>query len=225
METIKISTITRDPKTERAKDLLKESLLPIEVYGKGKDNLHLKIAYQDFRRAYIKGGSSTILDLEVDKKGEQKVIVHEVTFHPVTDKMIHVDLAFVNMKKEITTSIPLIIEGISPAVKEEGGVLIHNKDEVEIKCLPTDLIHEIKVDISGLEHLHDNIKISDLTIPDKIEVLDSTDLTVISVTPPKVEVEVTPEAEGEEGEAGETAEVPASKQSKPDEGKEEEKKK
>lgn len=222
MDTISLKTQTREL-SEKAADLRREDILPIECYGKDKENLHLKVNYQDFRRVYLKAGGSTILDLEVEGGEGVKAIVQDVQYDPVSGKILHVDLEALNMKEKMTTHVPLVTEGEAPAIEAYEGVLIQNKDEVMVKCLPNDLIHEIKVDISGLAELHDTITVADLKVPDNIEILDEPELNVITVSPPKEEEPEPAEGEETEGEEGEGEEGEGTEEAK--EGEEGEEKK
>lgn len=183
MDKISLNAQVRKPGEERAADLRREGVLPLVCYGHGFENKDLKVGYQDFRRAYIKAGESTLIELQVEGEKEPvKVLVHEVDYDPVSGDMIHVDLILVNMKEKITTYIPLKFVGMAPAEKTAGGVLIYNKEEIEVKCLPGDLVHEVEVDLSVLENIHDSIKVGDVKFPEKLEVLDDADLPVVTVT-------------------------------------------
>jgi len=118
----------------------------------------------------------------------------------------------VRMDEEVTTTIPVRLDGVAPAVKELGGILLQDLDEVEVSCLPRDLVHEIVADISGLTELNSSLKVADLKIPSSIKVLTESDQSVAHVAEPQEEevapaepvdvasVEVTTEKkEGEEG--------------------------
>lgn len=203
METISLKVESRDPQKEVAADLRRAGMLPLECYGHSHDNLHFKVAYQDFRRVYIKAGESTIIELDIDGETKKKVLVQDVSYHPVTDKITHVDLKMISMKEKLTTYIPVVFEGEAPAIKELGGVLLQNLDEIEVRCLPGDLIHEIKIDITGLAEFHDSIKVSDLKLGDKVEILTDLEQPIVSVAPPREEEPepVAAEAAPAEGEA------------------------
>ena len=119
------------------------------------------------------------------------VLIHDTQYHPLTDEIIHVDLYKPDLKKETEAAVPLIFVGESPAVKNLEGTLIKNIQEIEVRALPQDLPHEIKVDVSKLETFEDNILIKDLDIPKGVEVLKEEAEIVVSVTPPtKVEEEL-----------------------------------
>ena len=77
--------------------------------------------------------------------------MHDIQRNAVTGDIIHIDFYKVNMKEKIKTAIPIVEIGEAPAVVDLEGALINNRDEVEVECLPGDLIPEIEVDISVLK--------------------------------------------------------------------------
>ncbi len=192
-----------------AKEAREANRIPMAYYGKSVENHGFSVDYQDFRRAYEKGGRSTIMYFKNEKGEEFPVLVQDIQYEPVTDKIIHVDAMAVDMNKLITTQVPLVLTGTAPAVKDLGGILVQNKKKVEVECLPNDLIHEIEVDISLLVDFHTSITIGDLQVPDTIKILDALDINVATVSAPKEEVEeevVEEEVEGEEAAEGEEGE-------------------
>lgn len=181
--------------------LRQEGLLPAVLYGHGEKNINLALDYSQFSKVFKQTGSSGIISLKIDDKKLENVIVQEVQKDPVSDKFIHVDFYMVKMDKEITTEIRLVFEGESPAVKEFSGTLIRNYDELQVECLPGDLIPEIKVDISKLKELHDTITIKDLNLSSGLKTQLEEDEAVATVIPPRVDkpvVETTEAIEGEE---------------------------
>ncbi len=188
MDTIKLDVQTRD-KAMKARDLLRSGLIPLEYYGSGVENKSFQVDYQDFRRTFRKAGGNTVLDLKVDGKDELSVLIHDVSTHPVTDQITHVDLINVRMDQEIQAKIPLEFVGDAPAVKDEGGTLMTMITEVDVKCLPRDLIHSIEVNVEALVDFNTSISIADLNVPDTVEILNNMEDSVASVAPPRVEEE------------------------------------
>ncbi len=198
MENLILELNVRD-KDMKVNDLRKNNLIPIEYYGKGVKNLSLQSDYQNFRKLYRVAGGNTVIQLKVDGKNQGNVLIHDVVFDPVTDRIVHVDLISVKGDQVITTSIPLEFVEIAPAVKELGGILTYNLDEIEVKCLPGDLVKNIEVDMSSLVDFNIFIRVKDLKIPGNIEVLNDMEDLVVTVVPPRTEEEEEPdEVEGEE---------------------------
>lgn len=197
-----------------AKDARKAKRIPMICYGKGMKPVNVSADYQDFRKVYKKTGKSAIITIINEDKQEIPVLVHEIQYHPVSDNIIHVDILAVDLNKSITTEIPLVFVGISLAVKDLGGTLVHNKETITVECLAKDLIHEIEVDISPLVDFHSAIKVSDLKVPGNIKILLAKDINVAIVSAPRLEeVEVKPvAAEGEVPAEGEAAEAKTEEQ-------------
>jgi large subunit ribosomal protein L25 len=186
MDKAEITAQVRDTSV-KAKVLRRENLIPVEYYGNGVENLSLQLDYQTFRRLYREAGDNTVIDLKVEGKGDKKVLVHGVEYHPVTDDFIHVDLINVDMNVEVTAHVHISLEGQAPAVKELAGVLTQSLDAIEIKCLPGDLIHGVTVSIDSLVDFHSAIHVSDITLPDNITLLTDPKLTVATVSAPRDE--------------------------------------
>lgn len=178
---------------KRVKKLRKKDILPGVLYGpKLKKALPLELAEKHFEKIYQEAGESSLISLEIE--GEDKrypVLIHEIQRDPLTGKIIHVDFYQVSLEEEIVARIPLIFEGMAPAVKDLGGTLVKNISEVEIKTLPQKLPKEIKVEVSGLKTFEDNIRISDLKLPEGVKLLKEPEEIIAAVLPPeKVEEEL-----------------------------------
>ncbi len=183
---IKLLSYTRK---EKAINIRKQSKIPAIFYGKDKENKSIEVDYHDFRRVFEKAGYNTILELSIDDKETTPVIIHEVDMDPVKDTFMHIDFYAIRMDQKITAKIPVKIIGISKAVKDLGGILIHNKDEIEIKCLPKDLIQEIKIDISDLDDFHSSIQVKNLDLNKAITIVDDKDSVIVSVSAPRSALE------------------------------------
>ena len=217
MESLKLEAQKRD-KAENVKDMIKSGFIPAVVYGpKLKANKLVKVGANDLRKIIAAAGESTLVDLIVDGKPEGKILIKEEQLDPIKDTLIHADFYEVDMSKEIHTEIPLHFIGDSKAVKELAGVLIRSINEIEVRCLPTDLVNHIDVDISVLNTFDDVIKIHDLKLPAGIKLARETDDVVATVAEPKAEevfaaaptAEIPAEAAAVEGEVAAGAEAKA----------------
>lgn len=194
MDTMSLDVQTRENGL-KAKELLAKNVIPAVYYGKGVENQHLQVDYQTFRRLFRAAGTNTIIDLSIDGDKKAKVLIHEVLKHPVTDLIAHIDFINVRMDQELHTHIPLVLTGTAPAVKELGGVLMHHLTELEVKCLPKDLIHDFEVSIESLVDLHTSIRVKDLTLPEGINVLNNPEDVVATIVAARVEEEAPVETE------------------------------
>lgn len=230
MEKIKLQATKREVLGKKVSALRREGLVPVVLYGKGKENMSLSVNKKEFDRAYKMSGGSTIIQIEIDGEKTKNVLIKDIDKHPVNESILHADFYQVSMSEKITASIPLNFIGDSKAVIDLGGSLITNKSEVEVECLPGDLPHEIEVDISVLEDFDAVIHLKDIKMPEGVEIKDDLEETVALVEPPRSEEEmaeleepveegVMPEAE--QGQAEETGEVAeGAEESKPAEAPE-----
>lgn len=180
--------------TEKASKLRKEKNIPAVIYGPNHKAVKLFVNELAFVKAYREVGKSTMFELDI--KGDSlPVLVHAVQRNPVTEKFIHVDFYALDVNKPVHVTVPLRFEGDPAGVRIHGGVLVAEKDEIEVKCLPKNLISFLTVDISGLDEVGSAIHIKDLVVPEGIEIVDREDLNVIHIIASRVsteEVSVTP---------------------------------
>lgn len=194
MDSISLPCESRDPQVKAAR-LRRDGKIPAEYYGNGVKNHSLALDYQTFRRVYKKAGDNTIIDLQIANGGEKKVLVQRVDYDPRSGQFLYVEFINIRMDEEVTTHVPIVLEGQAPAVKEMGGILIQSLDEIEIRCLPKDLLHEVKVDISSLVDFHHSIHVSDIQLPSSVTCLTDGGVTVATVSAPAQEVEESPTEE------------------------------
>jgi len=174
-------------KTEK---LRKKGIIPAVLYGPKIENLSLEINLKEFEKVYGQAGTSSLIQLEVGKD-KFLVLIHAVEIDALSQQPIHIDFYQPRLDEEITATIPLVFEGEAPAVKDFGGTLVRNIHEIEIKALPQNLPHEIRVDIGELKTFEDSIAIKDLIVPKEVKILKELGETVVFVTEPeKVEEEL-----------------------------------
>lgn len=178
---------------KEARKMRKRNILPGVLYGPElKKAQPLEMDYKTFEKVYKEAGESSLISLEIQGEGKKYlVLIHEVQRDPLTEEIIHVDFYQAPLGEEIVAKIPLVFEGTAPAVKDLGGTLVKNISEVEVKALPQKLPKEIKIEVGGLKTFEDNIKISDLRLPEEVKILKEPEEIVASVSPPeKVEEEL-----------------------------------
>ncbi len=169
-----------------AKVLVSQGLIPGICYGSGKENIAIQADYQEFRKVYKQAGENSIVELNVDGE-KHNVLIHDLQIDPIYNTARHVDFLLVNMKEMIDTSVPVVIVGEAPAVKELGGTLNLALQEVEVRCLPGNIPHEFNVDVTGLLDFHSSIHVADLVVPKDVEILTDKDITIVNVAAPAAE--------------------------------------
>jgi len=164
--------------------------IPAVLYGNHIPTQHLYVNLIDLQRVLRHAGESSLVSLKVDAAHPVNVLIQDWQKNPLTGEYTHVDFYQVDMKQKVKTSIPLHFEGIAPAVKSLGGILLHPLNEVEVTCLPADLISHIEVDISVLNDFQSIIKVSDIKVPSTIEILNNPDDVVALVERPRSDAEL-----------------------------------
>lgn len=150
-------------KTDTIK-LRKQGLVPAVFYGKKEKSTPISVEKVSFKKVWKEAGESSIITLKTDK-GDIDSLLYEVQVDVVTGEPIHADFYTVDKDTVIHANIPLEFIGISPAVKDLGGILVKVLHEIEVKSLPKDLPHEITVDVSSLVALDSQITVADLKLP------------------------------------------------------------
>lgn len=175
---------------EKAKKIRQDDKIPAIVYGKNFDNKKVCVDKFAFMRLFREAGSSNLVDLNIDDKENEKVLIHDTEVHPIDGSIEHIDFLKINMKEKIKTEIPIEYVGETPLVVEQEGSFIANKDSVEVECLPSDLVDHIDVDISGLTEFDQNIRIADIKVPSTIEIINDPEEVIALVQPPRSEEEL-----------------------------------
>ncbi len=183
-----------------------EGLLPAVVYG-GKANVSFTVNPKDLKKLIEQAGINSLIELVIEGDSEKKrvVVLKDHQQHPIRDGWDHADFLEVDMQQAIKVDVPIILEGHSPGEKQ-GGLVELNLHTLAVKCLPGQIPESIKVDMTQVE-LDQVIHVSDLTVPDNLEVLDNPSASVVSVHEVKIVEEAPAEEELVEG-AEEGVEAP-----------------
>lgn len=195
---------------KKVSQLRKQNLIPASLYGHKIKPMNLTVDYLAFEKLFNQAGESTLVDLIIDDGKPVKILISDVQLDSVTNQIIHADFHQVRMDEKLRAEIQLKFIGEAPAVKELSGVLVTSIHEVEVECLPQDLVHEIEVDLSSLKTFDDVIKISDIKIAAGLKILHTADDVVVLVQEPRSEKELADlEAKPEEKLPEQVVEPPA----------------
>jgi len=187
---IKLKAEKREVFGKKVKKLREKGLIPGVLYGPKIENQAIQINLKEFKEVLKEAGESSLISLEIEEK-KHPVLIHDIKKDPLTEEPLHVDFYQPILTKEVEASVPLVFEGESPAVKDLGGTLVKEIQEIEIKALPEKLPHEIKVNIAKLKTFDDEILVKDIAVPEGVKIQRAPDEIVAVVTPPeKVEEEL-----------------------------------
>jgi large subunit ribosomal protein L25 len=185
-----------------------QGLVPGVVYAGGSEATPFQVAERDVRA--IIGEGAALFDLEIDGGKAVPVVVKEQQMHPVRGSLQHIDLQAVKLDEAIQAEVAIELEGAetAPGVKG-GGVLEHVTREITVEALPTDIPDVLIADVTAME-INDTLQLSAVPAPDGVTFVadDPEEVTIVTLSPPRVEEEPEPEVEEEtelvgEGEAGE----------------------
>jgi large subunit ribosomal protein L25 len=160
------------------------------VYGAGNKNQLVKVNEHQFRKS-MHGHSSEhlLLDLEVEGQPAIKALLQEVQHNSLTGQITHADFHEISMTKKLRVEIKLNLVGTPVGVAQQGGVLEYLLREVEVECLPGDLMESIEVDVSALD-IGGSLSVADIKLdPAKYLIITSGDLPVAMVAAPTAEEE------------------------------------
>ncbi len=190
----------------------RSGLVPGIVYGGEGEPRPFQVSERDARTALVHSGA--LIDLEFAGSASTPVVVKEQQRDPVRGRLIHLDLLEVKLDQVIEAEVPIELLGIeeAPGVKE-GGVLEHVTHQITIEALPTAIPESIAADVSGMT-IGDTLQLSAISAPEGVEFalgegVDADEVTIATLSPPRVEEEPEPELEEEAeliGEEGEEAE-------------------
>tara|TARA_B100000767_G_scaffold275797_1_gene315852 strand:- start:10245 stop:10862 length:618 start_codon:yes stop_codon:yes gene_type:complete len=159
MKSITINGSKRESVGKRATKAIRNAeMVPCVLYGENNP-LHFAAKELDFSKLVFTPNAHTVV-IKLDGKSIN-AILQDIQFHPVSDRILHVDFYELKDDKVISMNIPVIVEGAAPGVLNSGGTLSLNKRKLRVRAIPSNLPDTIIADISGLE-LGDKLTTSDL---------------------------------------------------------------
>ena len=177
------------------KQLRRDNNIPGVYYSpSSKESAPFYITQGEYHEA-IKSGAR-IFNINVDGK-KQTVLFKSIQYHPVTEKVLHIDLYGIKMDKPVNIKIPVQLTGSPIGVVEEGGVLNQALNEIEIQCLPADIPEVLETNISEL-NLGDSINVGSIVFDENITLVTSEDTVLASVTHAMKEIEPVVEVDEDE---------------------------
>jgi large subunit ribosomal protein L25 len=184
--------------------LRRQGLIPGVLYGREQLPVPISIPERSLRSALTtSGGLNAVLDVIVDDGKIHSSVLKEYQQHPVKGLIMHVDLQEVRLDQPIHATVPLHIHGEPVGVKE-GGVLSQVTSELNVEALPMEVPEHLEADVSELA-IGDTMRLSALTVPAGVTLLDDLEETVVATVTQPMREEAPEPVEGEEGAEGEAA--------------------
>jgi len=193
MEKYVLEAKKREVIGKQVKALRREGLLPAVIYGSDIEPMPLTLNTNEARQILSVTGANTLITMKIGKE-EHLALVRDLQREVITRNLLHIDFQAVSMEETITTTVPVLVMGESPAVKELNALLVTSMDFLQIEAKAKDLPDTIPVDINELVEIGDNIRVKDLVISGDVTILEDPELTVIVVAAPTL-MEIEPEVE------------------------------
>ncbi|MEK7574732.1 MAG: 50S ribosomal protein L25 [Patescibacteria group bacterium] len=172
---------------EKLVDLRAKGSMPAVYYGRKQASTPIAVSAVEFSKVLKKAGESSVVTLKT-KEGTLDSLIYDVDRDPVTGAFLHADFYVFEKGQKIKVKIPLEFQGVSPAVKDLGAVLVKVLREVEVEAAPKDLPHVLIVDISKLVSFNSQVTAKDITLAEGVTLIAKPDEVVASVYEPKEEV-------------------------------------
>lgn len=210
MSTLQLEAQPRELVGQKVKQLRREGIIPVVVYGAVDKPVNLQIGERDLERTLQAGGTSQLVQLQVNDGTSHNVLMRDLQRHPVRRTLMHADFYAINMREKQQVAIPVVSVN-NPEALVGGLMVLQALDNIEIEALPSDIPASIEVDITNLT-LEESITVADLPAMDGIEIVTDTEETLFTMVASRIteaalaeeEAAAAEAAEGEgEGEAAE----------------------
>ena len=175
-------------KSTQADAIRKAGKVPAVFYGKKEASTPIAISKVDFLKVWKEAGESSVVTLET-ADGTKDSLIQEVDLDPITGTPIHADFYVFEKGHKVEVELPIEFMGVSPAVKDLGGMLVKVLHEIKIEAMPKDLPHNLEVDISTLANFGDQILAKDIKLPAGVELKENLEEVVALVSAPREEKE------------------------------------
>lgn len=184
--------VEKRPAKSNPDAIRKTGKIPAVFYGPKEASTAVMIPVKEFKKAWKEAGESSVIILK-DGSSEHETLIHDVDIHPLSGEPRHADFYVIEKGKKVRVKVQLVFAGVSPAVKDKGGILVKVMREIEVEAAPRDLPRELSVDLTKLVELNDTIHAGTIKLPAGVEIRIGADEVVASVTEAKEE-EVAPTA-------------------------------
>ncbi len=204
MDMIELNAEPRSVIGKQVGALRRQAITPGIIYGSTTTPVPVQFDAKELTRVVQQAGRSSMISVKVaGTPTPYKAIVRDLQFNPIKRTLRHIDLQALSMTETVRLPLHITLTGEAP-VTEEGGMVLQQLNQIEIECLPDDLIHSLEIDISILTEIGQTIYVKDITPPSGITFLTSPEETIVQVT-----AEASEQQEDEEAEEDIFATAPA----------------
>lgn len=173
-----------------ARSLRTSGRVPAIIYGHGREPQSLSIDTRELEKllSHI-SAENTVIDLSVDGKSA-RTLIREIQRHPFKKQILHVDFQELVAGEKVIVRVPIVLMGVPAGVRMDGGVLDQTLRELEVEVDPANIPNHIEVDVNELT-IGSSVHVSDITLPEGVEIVGDEDASVCVVSAPRAAVEET----------------------------------
>jgi large subunit ribosomal protein L25 len=209
MDSIKLTARPRSETGRHVNALRRAGVVPAVLYGHKVAPVALAVDAKDLERTWQRAGRTHLVDIAIEgQKASPKALIKDLQINPKSGKAIHVDLFAVNLREKITSEVPVIVVGESPAVTLKLGQIQQVISTVRVEALPADLPAQLTVDVSELTEVDMSVSLGEIVLPKGVVLVHAEDAEVvvkIAAVRIREEAEAAPEGEAETPAEGATA--------------------
>ena len=218
MNNLNLSVSKREVTGKKVSELRNSGLTPVHMYGPEIESSSLQCDTAILDRVITDAGTNIPVTIDVENGDQGNLcFIREVQYHPVTNKVLHVDFMKVQEGRPVRAQVPVSVEGTSPAVRTMGGTLLQPLQTLTVEALPLEIPEIIILQAELLVDFETNLYVSDIHLGDNVSIINEASEMVASVVAPRVERLESETVEGEEtetedgaesGDGGEEEEIP-----------------
>lgn len=166
---------------KKVSQLRTQGIVPIVVYGPRIEPVNLQVPYRPLEIALMKAGGTNLIDITANGT-THTVLAREVQRDVLRGKILHVDFFAVDMSAKIRIDVFIHLTGESPAILANKGILVQGVSSLTIETLPSHLLQQINVDISGLNEIGDAIHARDLNLGEDITIVNDPEELIVRIS-------------------------------------------
>lgn len=190
MEQLRIDAKNRERKAKGDNRRLRRTgLVPAVIYG--GPSAPQSVSVDDHQVEMILRGarhSNAVFNLAIEGGQTETTIIRDIQRHPVNAKMVHIDFQRVDLENEVEVSVQVHAVGSNPKGVKAGGILEHVTRSVDVRCKPMNMPKRLDADLTDLD-MNQTFHVSDLVLPEGVEVLNEAETPLYVILPPKGEAE------------------------------------
>jgi large subunit ribosomal protein L25 len=186
MEKVVLKATKRDVVGKKVGALRRQGKLPAVLYGHHIETTAIMLDAHEGSQTLSHLTSSSLVTIDLDGK-EYLALVKEKQRDFIKNRVVHLDFQVVSLTEKMRTKVGIQLTGTAPAVKDFNAVIHTGLTEIEVECMPQDLPERIVVDISGLAELGDSVRVRDVVLSDKVEILGDMEETIAIASATKEE--------------------------------------